>query len=540
MKKAWILFLFMCIAAWGEDLFPPAFRQALTESYVYFGPDRVFDFTKTVGTGKECFGPVGDFIDRPSEEFDHMNDVLGRIISGETSFLYGVPKKKIKKGKGSALLELTGLLREMDGFFQSAFALHIKEEVKKPADLMLISTDKAAGLFKAAGLSEKTPLFQRIIALAGDIDWKGLADRDEEGLIYCGADRKSGDYLIYVDRSGADVECVPVLGRARLYVKTEDCNAVKGSPASAFFGLSIFLNLATSSTEYSGESAMNAFLGFSYFRDAGGNDIYRYSEFCEAAAAFGISYLVDEGGNDEYSAGRYAQAFTQTLGIAVLNDHSGNDIYFSGNKDLHEPLYNDRYQSLSQGYSIGDREQGYAGGISVLRDGGGNDRYIADVYAQGCGYWYSLGVLIDEKGNDVYSAHIYGQGSGVHLAAGILFDGGGNDAFSLLDGVGLGGGHDLSLGILINANIGNDAYQGSGITMGSGHANGCGIFFDEGGNDSYAGAKDMIIGGTGFADRDAPSFGLFYDGGGDDAYTRKEAGNSKVWLTPHVGVGIDK
>ena len=227
------------------------------------------------------------------------------------------------------------------------------------------------------------------------------------------------------------------------------------------------------------------------------------------------------------------------MGIAILNDEQGNDIYFAGDKYLHEPLYKDQYQSLSQGFAIGDRYGNFGGGVAILYDKEGNDIYNGDVYAQGAGYWYSMGILIDDKGNDNYNAHIYGQGAGIHLAVGILLDKSGRDTFSLLDGVGLGGGHDLSIGICINEGINDDAYQGSGITMGAGHANGVGIFYDEGGSDSYSGNKDNIAGDA-TSDRETASFGLFIDNAGKDRYPRKYMKNGSIWHHGFIGIGIDK
>jgi hypothetical protein len=102
------------------------------------------------------------------------------------------------------------------------------------------------------------------------------------------------------------------------------------------------------------------------------------------------------------------------------------------------------YRTMGQGMGFGMRPD-YAGGLGLLYDKSGNDKYIGGVYAQGVGYWYATGILIDESGNDVYNAIYYPQGSGIHLASGILYDGAGDDTYYSRNGPGQGAGHDWAL-----------------------------------------------------------------------------------------------
>ena len=221
-------------------------------------------------------------------------------------------------------------------------------------------------------------------------------------------------------------------------------------------------------------------------------------------------------------------------------DAKGNDVYFAGGKYLHEPLYADVHRSLSQGMSIGFRPDA-SGGVAILWDGEGNDKYDAQVYCQGAGYWFSLGMLIDKAGNDSYTGHIYGQGGGIHLAVGGLYDKGGMDMFSLIDGVGQGGAHDWAVGGLINLGNNNDLYTGSGIVRGSAHANGVGFFFDQGGNDVYTGKKiNPDQNGYGTRDRNSISAGIFIDAGaGLDSYY-PAGGDNQEWTGGYTGIGYDE
>ena len=52
-----------------------------------------------------------------------------------------------------------------------------------------------------------------------------------------------------------------------------------------------------------------------------------------------------------------------------------------------------------------------SGGIGVLRDREGSDRYTAGVFAQGTGYWGGMGLLLDGAGDDRYDARWYVQGA---------------------------------------------------------------------------------------------------------------------------------
>lgn len=224
--------------------------------------------------------------------------------------------------------------------------------------------------------------------------------------------------------------------------------------------------------------------GYGELYDDGGDDTYTTDSGSQGAGCFGYGQLTDKSGNDIYRGCRYTQGFAQVMGVGVLTDGAGNDLYYAGGKYLHQPLWNDRYQSLSQGFAIGNRYGETGGGVALLLDeGDGNDVYQADIYGQGSSYWYSLGMLVDTGGNDTYTLGQYGQGGGIHLSTGILVDLKGNDTYSNPYGVGLGGAHDWAVGWLIDR-AGNDLYQGNGQGQGLNFA--VGILMDCAGNDSHS------------------------------------------------------
>ncbi|MEZ5338345.1 MAG: hypothetical protein R3F46_08770 [bacterium] len=311
--------------------------------------------------------------------------------------------------------------------------------------------------------------------------------------------------------------------------------------------------------------------GVATFYDDGGSDSYRSKIFTQGAAAFGIGIMYDDAqgdtpafdiaegnekeidafersadspdilsavDNDTYSAWSMAQAFARTRGVALCINTRGNEIYEAGGVYLHAPLFGDRYQSFSQGFAIGERDIDYAGGIAMLIDYEGNDRYLGDIYNQGVGYWYSGGFLWDGAGNDLYEMTQYGQGSGIHLAVGGLVDVSGSDTYVMHSGLGQGGSHDFAASILHDRG-GDDRYFGNTSCNGTGLTNSVGIHIDRSGNDTYASRKDGGL-NAGRAARDSASIGVLVDLAGSDSYLADgNQADSSMWSNTRYGVGWD-
>lgn len=285
-----------------------------------------------------------------------------------------------------------------------------------------------------------------------------------------------------------------------------------------FLGVGILMDVGEGDDHYSARFCAQGagMCGYGLLHDDGGNDTFTADSFAQGAGMFGYGQLINEGGDDVYRGCRYTQGFAQVMGVGVLTDGGGNDMYYAGGKYLHQPLFSDRYQSLSQGFAIGNRRGGETGGgVALLLDeGDGNDVYHADIYGQGSSYWYSLGMLVDHGGNDTYTLGQYGQGAGIHLSAGILVDIRGNDTYTNTHGVGTGGAHDWSVGWLIDRD-GNDLYQGNG--QGQGLNFSIGILLDCAGDDSHSSRGEGNIGKGVNND-----ISLLLDLAGKDSYTPKE------------------
>lgn len=331
-------------------------------------------------------------------------------------------------------------------------------------------------------------------------------------------DRKHPFYIA-IDLKGNDYYCHPGIA--------------KGNSVLAGYG---YLQDAEGDDVYSyGDFAFSAMLGSQTLIDKAGNDTYKSGLFTQAAAMFGISVLNDIKGNDTYTATQFAQGFGSTQGLGLLLDESGNDVYYTGGKYLHKPLAPFDYRSMAQGFGFGLRPD-LAGGIGILYDGAGNDRYCGGVYAQGVAYWYAMGLLIDEKGNDYYDAVYYPQGSGIHLANGALIDMEGEDHYYSKHGPGQGNGHDWSVGVFIDRK-GNDHYSVEGGN-GLGLTNSVGIFLDAEGNDKYEHRNPSNYGYANFA-RETGGIGLFLDAGGKDAYPDTTKVDNKTWQQGTYGIGRD-
>lgn len=404
---------------------------------------------------------------------------------------------------------------------------------------------------------------------------KPLVRETPHGRIALGTpndDAYDGDFAILVDPKGDDryrgrvgAAAGTENRRVGLLVDLEgddtyDCGATDITLGAAVLGVAALYDLGQGNDRYTaGHVSLGAAIGgLAVLYDDGGSDVYEGKTFTQGAAAFGVAVFfddalqgrpeitVDEGtkeppeirlfDNDRVSAWANAQAFARPRGVAFCVNRRGNDTYEAGGVYLHAPLFADRYQSFSQGFAIGSRQVDWAGGLAMLVDLDGNDRYLGDIYNQGVGYWYSAGLLWDGQGNDSYEMTQYGQGGGIHLAVGGLVDCGGNDTYVMHSGLGQGGSHDFAASILHDRG-GNDRYMGATSCNGSGLTNSVGIHIDRAGDDTYGARREGGL-NTGRPARDFGSIGVLIDLGGKDDYLgAMEDGG--VWRGTDTGVGAD-
>lgn len=209
---------------------------------------------------------------------------------------------------------------------------------------------------------------------------------------------------------------------------------------------------------------------------------------------------LDLGGADTYTGPVAVPAPNATAPVSLHLDMGGADYYAdpSALYDARSPMT--RLMGAANGHPT--QASAYFGGVAVLLDAGGDDRYDAQLYSQGFGR-YGAGLLADLGGADAYTARGVSQGAATdsfNLGVGILADAGGNDRYR--------------------------AGTGQGYGLG-------GLLLDVGGVDVYSNDHDA---------NGAPMAKLDVLPGGN-VTTLHERGDNKVWLdgpgTLSVGIAVD-
>jgi hypothetical protein len=282
----------------------------------------------------------------------------------------------------------------------------------------------------------------------------------------------------------------------------------------------------------------SAAFGVGLLYDSTGDDSYRGWDYVQGAALWGIALSYDTAGDDTYTATRFSQACAMPGGFAYVFNGSGKDSYFC--KGKYPTNYGDAglFDAWSQGCAIGFR--GIAsGGIALLADLAGDDRYEAGHFSQGGGYYFGWGLLYEGDGNDVYIGSRYAQGFAAHEAMGYFADTSGNDRYSTRHAVAQGLSWDETVVVFIDSR-GDDIYDGGGgFSQGATAHNGFCLFVDYEGKDTYrlpagparSGPNDYH-GGT--------SLSIVIDAGGaKDEYDSKEVRNDAILKNGAHGLFFD-
>ncbi|MFO0619201.1 MAG: hypothetical protein U0414_41815 [Polyangiaceae bacterium] len=312
-------------------------------------------------------------------------------------------------------------------------------------------------------------------------------------------------------------------------------------------GIGLLFDLGAEGDVYRSLALSQGFgsMGVGVLYDEGGDDDYAAEAASQGAAVYGIGALVDRSGADRYASFALSQGFGGGEGAGALVDRAGDDTYVCdpGNPSAGgHPLYFSPQlpglgnSSMSQGAAQGRRPTSatdtafMAGGVGILRDGAGLDRYTASVFAQGAGYWQGLGMLLDGgDGADTYDGYWYVQGAAAHFALSLFEDAGGDDVYDAkltAAATSIGVGHDFSASLHLDLG-GRDEYHAPGLSLGSGNIDGIGCFVNVGGDDHYSAAGDPTLGAGNYSAeapfgeprQDAPTIGIFVDAGGSDTYT---------------------
>lgn len=280
-----------------------------------------------------------------------------------------------------------------------------------------------------------------------------------------------------------------------------------------------------------------AFAGVGMLMDLSGNDTYRGMHMAQGVAFFGAGILVDKQGDDRYEAHQNAQAVGFVRGIGLLSDGAGDDSYYC--KGSKQTGYRTRghYEGWGQGMGFGIRPYA-SGGIGILFDQSGRDRFEAGTFSQGGGYYYALGIFANAgMEDDVYIGTRYAQGFGVHQALGAFLEFGGNDTYQTRMAVAQGLAWDEAIGLFIDEQ-GDDYYHGgSGFSLGAVSHNALCMFLDRQGNDRYEGVRPAAASSNSY--HGGTSLTIFIDDGqGQDQYLKRD--NNSIQTEKQNSIFIDR
>ena len=344
-----------------------------------------------------------------------------------------------------------------------------------------------------------------------------------------------------------------------------------GRQGSGILGVGMLFDFGTENDQYHSLRLSQGFgaAGVGVLYDQGGDDTYAGEDAVQGSALFGIGLLLDAAGNDTRTTYRESQGFGYTAGVGALVDLAGDDAYLAnvGNPaEGGDPLYFSPQQpcvaneSFSQGAAYGPRFDGVvgsdlrdmSGGLGILRDVQGSDRYQGSMFAQSASLYLGFGILVDSAGNDQYDAIGDSQATATHNSLAFFLDESGNDQYNqhVTPVMGIPAqGWDYGVSIHVD-NGGDDITNANGDSLGVGTGFGCALYVNNGGSDVFNGvATSFGQVGTSTDSKgntiNFQSYGLFLKAGGPATYTgMSAAAPATTWIQPGLptlahGVGVD-
>jgi hypothetical protein len=301
--------------------------------------------------------------------------------------------------------------------------------------------------------------------------------------------------------------------------------ATTGGPGAGWLGAALLIDRAGNDRYESalGGCGAGAF-GVGVLFDDDGADEYHCAAWSAGSAIYGAGALVDQGSQtDVYESQVFSQGAGGPGALGILVDAGGDDLYRANGPIPSAYNTPGTYMAFSQGVGTGIRPYD-AGGVGVLLDYGGNDRYDGGEFAQGGGYLWGIGLLRDESGHDLYYGTRYAQGFAVHSAFGMLIDLSGDDVYWGSSAATQGAAWDQSIAVLFDAQ-GDDFYRAQSLSQGAAAQQSRALLHDAAGNDRYWSFARDTQGAAGnnryHFNPDDPvySLGILFDESGDDSYS---------------------
>jgi len=328
------------------------------------------------------------------------------------------------------------------------------------------------------------------------------------------------------------------------YINEDEFLPAQGA---AILGAGVLIDCEGNDTYTAKRLAQGAsMLGYGVLADYTGDDQYHLWTSGQGASYFGVGVAIDGDGDDRYSIHGDGQGYGGVGGVGALINRTGWDEYYAEpivSDSVYRPDYHSDKSylnySYAQGCGIGRRGDitdghSWAGGMGILVDLYGNDRYTSANWSLGCGYWYGMGFLYDGEGDDVYKASAWASGSGAHFAIGAHIDDAGNDEIHLWDesAYGIAFGHDYTVAMHFNRG-GDDLYRVMGDGLGFAINMSQSFFVDTGGRDTYVTRKGRNYGWNNYEQYNPPppsafphlfssQVSLFLDVDGYDKYQTED------------------
>lgn len=302
-------------------------------------------------------------------------------------------------------------------------------------------------------------------------------------------------------------------------------HAHSGGPGAGWLGVSVLLDVSGSDQYRSalGGCGTGA-LGFGFLFDNSGADSYRCAAWSAGAGLYGAGVLVDLGEEaDVYDSEVFSQGAGGPRGMGILIDAGGGDFYRANGPVQSAYDTAGSFMAFSQGVGVGIRPYD-SGGVGILLDFGGDDRYEGGEFSQGGGYFWGVGLLYDATGDDLYFGNRYAQGFAAHQAFGMLYDLSGDDVYWAMAAAGQGAAWDQSIAALFEGG-GNDVYRAQTLSQGAAAQQSRALLRDAAGDDVYWSSGRNTQGAAGdnayhFQPQNPVySLGVLVDETGDDRYT---------------------
>lgn len=481
-------------------------------------------------------------VDFEPEERDRLFDSAPQILEGwyRTHF----PKAEVDPALNEAVSIGFALLPRIDRPLLLATARRA---------MRLTEPQFLADIGKRLSKLRRDPKVALPEGFSGDI--LAIAGATERDRVVLGGPQKStyaAPAALVIDVAGNDVyERAAVAERpGRLFsavidLRGDDVWKQRDSefgPCASVAGIAILVDRAGKDSYTGKRLAQGASLGgFAFLFDREGNDKYVMEDYGQGCGVYGVGLAYDYSGNDPREAWAYAQGAALGVGLGACVDDSGDDSYLA---DLAWPdVYGDSgpgsFHGASQGYSTGIRPA-VPGGVGVLIDRLGKDRYQSGNFSQGGAYYFAFGLMYDGGGDDENQGYRYSQGFGVHQAVGIRWDVAGNDKYLTKCAANLGSAWDEGIGFFLD-DAGDDDYQMASLGLGGAANSAIAIFVDGDGADRYQGGGPESQGGAG--DRsyyNEPSLSLLLDlGGKADSYSRAERKDDRLATDTGISLFLD-